>query len=1145
MNARAIPPGTIHAQHTASSPDVSAWVSANAGSGKTHVLAQRVLRLLLQGTKPGKILCLTFTKTAAANMATRVFETLARWAVMADEDLIRAIAETGAQIPSASDLVFARRLFARTIETPGGLKIQTIHAFCERLLHLFPFEANVAAGFEVIEPVRQADLMQQAQTATLEAAVRGEDGLAGALEALAGQVTPDRFQKLLREILDYRAELAACADAPPGQALAQHFGLQPHETPDEIDRALLHDGIEPSRWPKLAELFDQGSANDQKQAIRLADALQALRCGDTLVAIDQYVGVFFTQAGTLRAKIATNAISKISPKAVSLLQAEQVRLAALHDKRKAAATVARTAALTSLALAVSGRYERLKSERSLIDFDDLILRTKNLFSRSDSAWILFKLDAGIDHILVDEAQDTSLAQWQILQALASDFTSGKGARGLTRTFFAVGDEKQSIFSFQGAEPRMFSEMSRFFEKKTRQARQRFEPVRLQLSFRSAPQILAAVDCVFAIPANYKGLSADGDHVATVHDARKSDVPGHVEIWPPIQAQADDPPTDWRLPLDAPDPREPASLLAKRIARTIAGMVAPGSVQRVNAGPPGQTRAITPGDIMILVRARNSFFEAAIRALKDLGVPVAGADRMVLTDHIAVMDLMAVGRAVLLPLDDLALANVLKSPLIGLGDDDLIEIAPKRSGSLLAALEAASAPAHRLAAAQLRDWRGLAGSMTPFAFYARLLGADQGRCKLIARLGVEAGDAIDEFVNLALAHERADAPSLATFLGQLEAAGLEIKRDMEAAGGAVRVMTVHGAKGLEAKIVFLPDTCARPGGPGDPQVFRLEAGPGEPGLLAWSPRRVTDPPQVDAARERERELAGDEHRRLLYVAMTRAEERLYVAGFCGINGPAEGCWHQMVSLAHADVLQQAEAPWDAAETILRSGPAPEGAPAVAALAIPAQPLPEWLRQPAPFEAAMLPPLRPSHALAAADQYAPADPAAHLARKSARQDGLLLHVLLQYLPGLPVAQRQAAGAVYLAGAPGGAALLARAMRVLEDPALAALFGPDSQAEVAIAGHIVNAIGARIDIVGQIDRLAVSGQDVLIADYKTGFPRGLADTPLAYITQLALYRAIVAPLYPGHRVRALLVWTGGPQVVELDAARMDAAVEAVRHG
>ena len=1147
MTSRAIPAATTLAQHTASSPGVSAWVAANAGSGKTHVLAQRVLRLLLQGTPPGKILCLTFTKAAAANMATRIFETLAQWAVLPEADLRRAIAATGADSPAASDLVFARRLFARTIETPGGLKIQTIHAFCERLLHLFPFEANVAAGFEVIEAARQADLMAQARTATLEAAIRNEDELAQHLQALAGLTTPGGFETLLHETLKHRADLSARAAEPPGEALARHFGLQPHETPAEIDRALLHDGIAPPRWAKLGDLFAQGSSNDQKQAARLAEAQAALASSDTATAIDHYVSVFFTTAGTPRVTIATNAIRKISPKAVPLLEAEAVRLAGLHEKRKAAATVARSTALIALAVAVFARYAGLKAERGLIDFDDLITRTKNLFDRSDAAWILFKLDAGIDHILIDEAQDTSEAQWDILKKLASDFTSGEGARAMPRSFFAVGDEKQSIYSFQGAAPQMFAQMRRFFGQRIKAAQQRFHEVELNLSFRSAPEILRAVDRVFANPANYQGLSAENDDKHTIHEARKTDVRGHVEIWPPIEADATDPPPDWRMPLDAPDPNEPASRLAKRIARTIAEMIAPGSPQRVNAGAPGQLRPITAGDIMILVRSRNSFFEAAIRALKDHGVPVAGADRMVLTNHIAVMDLIAAGRCALLPQDDLALANVLKSPLIRLDDDDLLEIAPDRAGSLLEALEGATAPGHRAAAHKLRDWRERARNMTPFGFYTRLLGADQGRHALLARLGLEAGDAIDEFVSLALAHERDDAPSLATFLGQLEAAGLEIKRDMEAAGGSVRVMTVHGAKGLEAKVVFLPDTCGRPGGPGDPLVFRLEAGEGEPGLLAWSPRRSADPPQVAEARETLRELAQDEHRRLLYVAMTRAEERLYVAGFCGTNGKAQGCWHEMIHDAHLNELESVPAPWDATEMVLRSGAPPVGTPAQAAPADVASPLPPWLRQSAPPEAAAPPPLRPSHALAAADQFAPADPLAYLAQKAARQRGQLLHVLLQYLPGLPVAQRQAAAEHFLAQQPGGGGsdVLARALRVLDDPDLAPLFGPDSQAEVAIAGHIAHANGTRIAIAGQIDRLAVSGSDVFIADYKTGRPRALADTPFSYVTQLALYRAIVAPLYPGHHVRALLVWTAGPQAVEIDAARLDAAVEMVRHG
>ena len=1141
-------------QHRASDPAVSAWVSANAGSGKTHVLAQRVVRLLLAGTPPGRILCLTFTKAAAANMAARVFQTLAKWALMADGALVAAIEATGAAKPRPEELVFARRLFARTIETPGGLKIQTIHAFCERLLHLFPFEANVASGFEVIEARRQAELLAQARTSVLEAAIREEDGLGPALRALAGETSAATFEDVLEEALRCRADLAERALEPPGQALAHELGLAPGETCETLGEAMLNDGIAPSRWAGLATWFSSGTANDQKQAQRLSEAVALFQAGQPDAALDKYLSVFLTQKDGPRASLATKTIALKNPRVLPLLQAESVRLLDCLDKRRAAAMVERTAALVTLASAIFARYEQLKAERSLIDFEDLIARTKRLLERSDAAWVLYKLDSGIDHILVDEAQDTSPAQWDILKRLAEDFTTGKGQRQQRRTLFAVGDEKQSIYSFQGAAPHMFAAMRRHFASRVTAAGQPFEGLDLTMSFRSAPEILQAVDHVFGTPGNYAGLSADGDQTRTVHTALKTTLRGHVEIWQPIQASALDAPAGWSMPLDSPDSSAPASRLARRIAGTIGAMVSPGSPQRVWDHAANAPRPVQAGDIMILVRARNSFFDAMIRALKDQDVSVAGADRLALTSHIAVMDLMAAGRTALLPQDDLTLACALKSPLIGLDDEDLIEIAPGRAGSLVEALQAARPERFQMAARHLAVWRARAQDLTPFGFYARLLGADGGRLALVERLGQEAGDAIDEFLSLALAHEREAAPSLATFLGGLERAGLQIKRDMEAPGEAVRVMTVHAAKGLEAKIVFLPDTCSRPGPPRDPAIFRLEpnragglGGNSQAGILAWSPRKGDDPAPVAEARQESHRLAVEENRRLLYVAMTRAEERLYISGSCGTRGPADGCWYQMASAALMPHYAQAPAAWDAQEAIWRSGEA-LAEPSVADPRKPAaaSALPEWLRAMAPDEPAALAPLRPSQALEAADRVEAASPEASLARHAARERGKHLHVLMQYLPALHPVQRRLAGENYLAAQPGlsqAAALLDKVLAVISDPRLVALFAEGSLAEIAMAGHIMRTDGKRLEVSGQIDRLAVSDSEVLIADFKTGRPRPLAETPFSIVTQLAIYRALAGEIYPGRSLRALVVWTQGPSVVELDAARLDAALALLR--
>ena len=1150
---RAIPEPTRRAQHDASDPSRSVWVSANAGSGKTHVLAQRVMRLLLKDIAPGKILCLTFTKAAAANMAAKVFGTLAAWTLLDDAGLRRAIIETGAPAPSAADLIMGRRLFARTLETPGGLKIQTIHAFCERLLHLFPFEANVPARFDVLDELQQAELMALARKAALAEAARDDGALGSSLRRLAHETSGAEFDSLLKEALQHRSLEPRTTAARSAPALRAVLGLAADSSVATIERAMIEGGITPARWPEIAAILARGSTTDQKRADALGAARQAYdergSNADAMgLCVATYLGIFFTQKDGPAKRLATKAIDMARPDIVAELQREQERLIALCIMRKAAATFERTQALSTVVDNVFARYDRIKSERGLLDFADLIERTLSLLQRSDAQWVLYKLDSGIDHILVDEAQDTSAPQWRIFETLTADFATGATSRAAGRSLFAVGDDKQSIFSFQGAAPRMFHDMRETFRRRFTAGGESFADIRLKASFRSVPGILEAVDRIFEAAEHQSGLVYDGD-VWPIHEAINNHLPGLIEVWPPCKPEPEQDPADWRLPLDVRGSGDPAELAAQHVARKIAMLLADTSSEHVCDSDTGFLRPVRPSDILILVRTRGSFFAAVIRALKQAAVPVAGADRLILTDHIATMDLVAAGRVALLPQDDLTLACVLKSPLIGLNDDDLLAIAPNRPGSLYDALAASTADTHRRARATIDAWHDRAAASTPFGFYMRLLGVDGGRRAMERRLGPEACDAIDEFLRLSLQHEQEPAASLASFLASLEGIDLSIRRDMETTGDAVRVMTVHAAKGLEAKIVFLPDTCGAPNGRHDPRIFALPVAGADP-VLAWSPRKDLDPPAIESARAAARQDASEEYRRLLYVALTRAEERLYIAGFHGAAGPQPGCWHAMIMAQLAAGYATAPAFWGGEAEILRrvtrgSVEVAAGVPGAAPEALAAR-LPDWLLTPAPAETVAPPPLRPSNALAAADRLEIGAAAAAAPRDALRR-GRLIHVLLQHLPEVAAAQRHAAAGHFFAAraadldAAARASLLADALAVIAAPPLAPLFGPHARAEVAIAGRLARGAAPPIEVTGRIDRMVETDAAVLIADFKSGLPPA-GPTPAAYLTQMALYRAALAPLWPHKRLRMLLVWTGGPRIIELDDAALDAAVAAL---
>ena len=1132
---RVIPDDLRRLQVEASDPAVSAWVGANAGSGKTHVLAQRVIRLLLDGVDPAKILCITFTKAAAANMANRVFDELRRWTALDDIALNAAIRRISNIEPDAARRTLARRLFAMALETPGGLKVQTIHAFCTRLLHHFPFEANVAARFDVLDEAAQAQLLGQISLGVLLDAALAPEGVLGqalatAIAAASDQTFKDvvgeaiRKRDAVRAWIDHGGSIEAATDA-----LCGILGVAANDTIERVESEMTEGPLFPaSQWPSAAKALAQGGKSDQEQARRLLAASAA--SGSERAAI--YLQVFLTGKLEPRQQLLTRSIEICNPQLAERLCGERQRMLALVERRKALACRDRTAALITIADAVLTRYQAAKDRRGELDYDDLIEKGLVLLGGERSAWVHYKLDQGIDHVLIDEAQDTSPKQWEIVRRLTSEFFAGAGARAITRTIFAVGDEKQSIFSFQGAAPREFEIMHRSFHGLAAAVEHEFRHVRFRHSFRSGPNVLGAVDEVFARPEAFAGLSADA--VNTVHEPLPDAAPGVVEIWETIKPASKREIEAWDAPFDQLTETSPQVRLASKIARNVKLWMKQGA------------RA---GDVLVLVRQRGPLFEAIIRALKDLHVPVAGADRLVLTEHIAVMDLMVLADALLLPDDDLALATVLKSPLFDFDDQDLFEIAWKRRGSLCAALRAKAQDEPRFADALAKLQRfGEWAQEMPFAFYARVLGAEGGRKRFLARLGHEADDALDEFLNLALEYERRETPSLQGFIAWLRVAQTDVKRDMEITRDEVRVMTVHGAKGLEAPIVVLADSTAPPAGPPQrqPRLLSLEpATPHSPNCLVWAAAKAHDTAPLCAARERARREAEDEYRRLLYVAMTRAIDRLVICGAEVERGRPEGCWWNLVSAALKPVCVEEPAA-DGEGQVWRYRKTPVSADEVLA-AWPASPAtdppPPWVYRNATPEP---PPVRLLSPAAAYDETRPAraaPPGSRTERDKALARGRLVHRLLQALPDIPEAARSEAARRYLARSAAAfpaeerEVMLEQIRRLLDDPRFSALFLPGSRAEVPIVGRLE---GGRFAVSGQVDRLAVTNDYVLIADYKTNRPAPSRLDP--YVAQLALYRAVLGRLYPGKRIRAALVWTDVPDLMEISDASLDAALAAI---
>lgn len=1160
-------------QGIASNPENSAWVSANAGSGKTHVLTQRVIRLLLSGCRPSAILCLTYTKAAASEMSNRVFARLAGWVVLDDETLKERIKAMEGVAPDALKLAEARRLFARALETPGGLKIQTIHAFCEALLHQFPLEANVAGHFSVLDDGGAKSLLSEARRALLTATtMEGDAALAEAFAHVLSLADEAGLETLLSNIVANRQAIGAFlahAEQNGGieACLRQGYGLGPTETRQEaaamvwplpsLPGALL------STYIDLADTKGgstvQAIASDLKGAVAETDPFRRLELLES---------AFLKKDGDPKkdTTLVTKPLASAAPQLLEAMSEAALHVMAVRDRVRLCALMESTKAALTLAARLLADYDDLKKRRSQLDFEDLIVRAAHLLTRSDVApWVHYKLDRGIDHILVDEAQDTSPVQWTVIQSLADDFFSGESARGdALRTIFAVGDEKQSIYSFQGARPERFSAERDVTEKQVKAGGRSFARISLPLSFRSTSDVLSAVDEVFTHEGNARGLSASGD--AIVHVSSRINQPGAVDLWDMIVPDSQDNEEDWTAPFDSTPESAPAAILAQRMALAIRDMIGRETLIEKN-----HARRIEPGDILVLVRKRDAFVNALTRALKNLdNIPVAGADRLTLTGHIAVQDLMALGRFLLCPGDDLSLAAILKSPLFNLDEDALLALAAGRGDrqSLWSRLkERAKAEDGNLSAivARLKQLSGLAHRLSPHDFYARLLGADGGRRKFLARLGSEVSDILDEFLTFTLTHETSGLPGLQAFLATLETEAPEVKREQDKGRNEVRIMTVHASKGLEAPVVFLVDGGSKAFSHSHlPQLRVIAQGEGRPPLPAWTAGGQTANPLVKADTERSRQQTEEEYRRLLYVAMTRAADRLIICGYRGPQDNAE-IWHPMIRTAlagnesrcrpHTFTLRDGTS-WEG--LIWRSSPARDVQAEEPAATSDDKPivLPAELFKPLPPQVTLPRPLSPSGAGAMIDDELEETLVSSPLFGTKRADnslvlerGRLIHRMLQILPRFPADERAPAAKRYVERSAAAwpedqqQALIASVLGVLDHQALSGLFSPQAQAETTIMGTI-SLNGRQHAVSGRIDRIHDDGMCVTIVDFKTNLapPFEAADVPYAHRAQLAIYREVLKPLYPERRFECLLVYTQTANVIRLPGKMLDDALVAL---
>ena len=1105
-------------QLQASDPRAQVWLSASAGTGKTHVLSARVLRLLLSGVDPASILCLTFTKAGAAEMADRVQQRLADWVRRSGADLARDLKALGEDYGPAA-VARARTLFARVLDAPGGLRIQTIHAFCQTLLAGFPSEAGLAPGFRPLED-REAATLARATLAELlvEAESGGELGLIRDVQALSRRLGEEAAQRFLM----------ACARAPDAMAalgqgieaqLRRTLGVPDGDVEAELARRCHDDSFDCASLGRIAEA---NAAWATERGLRRAGTIARWLAGspeERAVTLGELGAIWSIAKGHApQDEDYADHAGRLGEACRALLE--------LRTKAELARLLA---AGLRAGQAYARAYREAKRAAGWVDFDDLIRHAVALLETDGMGdWVRYKLDQATDHVLVDEGQDTNAQQWRIVAALAGEFFAGEGARaGVHRTIFSVGDFKQAIFGFQGTDPQAFRAARRYFSALAEGAGTELLHLSLDRSFRSSPPILTLVDRLLA---DLGGERFGIDDETPPHATALGHLPGTVTLWRPHSTiGSDDEDAGEESWID-----DATRGFATRLARQVRQWLD----QRPFMASRG--RALRPEDILILVRKRGALASLIVARLHAEDVPVAGVDRLRLDAPLAVRDLLAAVRFVLQPEDDLNLAGLLVSPLFGLDQDRLFAVGYGRKSSLWSALRDDAASSAEVEA--LSALLAAADFTTPHRFLEEMLsGPLDGRRKLLRRLGAEARDPIDELLAAALRFEADAAPSLQTFLDWFDRGEVDIKRDPSAPLDAVRVMTVHGAKGLQAPLVILADAT------GDPAAARRgtlswEPGDGRPPVPLFRPRKEERFAPFDQALEIAERREREEHWRLLYVALTRAEERLVIGGALGARAkgipPAES-WYQAVDAALAALGAEwsADELWGGARHLVGEGSGLAPARRESARVAPAAaPEPAWLRQAAPAEARPPRPLAPSSL--GRDLVAEPPPSPAMAQAARR--GRLLHGLFERLPAIPPERRAAAADRWLerSGGEGDpavrAALVRDACAIIGDPAFADVFAPEGLAEAPIAAVVAGEV-----IAGTVDRLHVGETLVRVVDFKTGrrVPAGQAEVPEHHLRQMAAYAAALAVIFPGRQIEAGLLYTAGPRLIALDPAVLDA--------
>ncbi len=1096
-------------------PNFSVWVNASAGTGKTKILIDRVLRLLLENKR--NILCLTFTNAAANEMENRIHSILSKWAICSESELIMDLEQldllhlseesvsfqrvtlesrkkeewipvpsTGMTKESAGitegsrknealdrHLTRARRLFSELENL--GLTIQTIHAFCYKLISSFPIEAGIAPNCTLSE-------CKELHSIIFNKVLHNET-VQDDINLIATEIDENKLRDLL-----YTLCIKRSISANDSKYIKDKLSA-----PDEI-HDLQSETIE--HVERLAEILSEGSKRDQSYSEILYSTVipagiqkkrtsvsysddTGIKWNDT--KIENLAKVFLKSESHEKKSISSIATKSILEKfkdAEQIIESVQNVVFTHIRDMNSYQIFKRTSSLLGVFKVYVDLYNSEKSKNALLDYNDIIDLATNLLSNPNyKDWILFNLDQKIDHILVDEAQDNSISQWKIITNLCDEFFAGNDEK---RTLFVVGDVKQSIYRFQGANPHLFNYIQQYFHTKT--GGRDWISCQLEKSFRSTPEVLMLVDRIFN---NFRAEISFNDNEIKHVPHRENDQ-GYIEIWPALPKRKEKEQQALQIPLTC---RENYIIADRLLAQTIANRIH----NWLNEGRilVAKDRHIEPRDIMILVRQRNVLVDYIISELKKANVPVVGRDYFRIMDYIAVQDLIALAEFLLLQANDLALANALKSPLFNFTEDDLFNIAyDRKEHSLWERIQDYSVVIY----SELNYLINLSRTESPLALFTHILRT--GKKKFAARLGLECFEVLDEFMNLVLQFEN---PSLQAFVQWIKENNPEIKNDMQSERNAVRIMTIHKSKGLQAPIVFLVDTNTVPRN-SESIIFD---GTEVPFWCGKNNNAYCD--QV----KREKKLEDyNEYLRLLYVALTRAEDELYILSKEPVQ---KGSWY--------DLITKYGEPYEKKQRGLR----PIFKEKVEVLCVNAN-YPYIYKKRDYFDVPVisLPPAL-AHSSVSSQRVtlessekegAEWIPVSATWMTDGYARGLIIHSILQYMPKIEKERRKNWVRKYLDNISEDKDEIYSKILAFNEK-YGYLFDLEGKSEITLSGTIDGK-----SVLVRLDRLCITQDKAIIIDYKSH--RNVSVSLLNEIKkQMLIYKTLVQEIYPNKQVECVVIW------------------------